>query len=213
MIGRRALVTLAIAAGLASGALYLVSVQRVPVVVAARDVPVPRALVVADLATRDVPPDAVPDGALHAVDDAVGLVPSGPLLGGQLVLRRGLAPAGPRFASGIELPAGMRAFAIPVSAVGAVGGAVRAGASVDIVAVPVPGRAPADRTTEMLVTPLLVLDVRSDTGAAFDGERRAEAAIGAERLGSVVVAVPSADALWLADRIATSTFVLALRAP
>ena len=34
-----------------------------------------------------------------------------------------------------------------------------------------------------------------------------------ERIGSVVLAVSSADALWLADRVTTSTFVLTLRAP
>jgi len=106
-------------------------------------------------------------------------------------------------------PAGQRAIAIPVTPSLAIGGALAAGAHVDVIAVPVVGRAPAGRTTEIVAANATVLDVRGENGGPFvlPGTSRSGAASG-DRLGSVVVALAPSDELRVADRVATSTFVL-----
>jgi Flp pilus assembly protein CpaB len=106
----------------------------------------------------------------------------------------------------------MRAIALPVStAAHAVGGAIVPGARVDIIAVPIAGRAPGGRTAELLMQGAMVLDVRSETGSAY-GVTSSKGPVSSfgERIGSVVVAIAPLDEVRFADRIATSTFVLAL---
>jgi Flp pilus assembly protein CpaB len=148
---------------------------------------------------------------VQRIDDVVGLVPRAPLLRGQLVLTRAVASELPGFRTGLVLSSGLRAFAIPVSAVNAIGGAIVPGSRVDVLAVPVLGRAPSGRATELLASAAVVLDVRDDSGAAYlPREGKANAATLNERIASIVIAVPAADEIRFADRIATSTFVLAL---
>ncbi|MBM4433998.1 MAG: hypothetical protein FJ028_02605 [Chloroflexi bacterium] len=48
------------------------------------------------------------------------------------------------------------------------------------------------------------------TGGPFERERATRATVMRDRLGSVVIAVGPAAEMWIADRIATSTFVVAL---
>jgi Flp pilus assembly protein CpaB len=95
-----------------------------------------------------------------------------------------------------------------VVAVSAVGGAISPGARVDVIAVPVIGRAPAGRTVELLAADALVLDVRSESGAPYQ-PRRPDATVAVDRIGSVIIAISPSDEIRFADRIATSTFVLA----
>jgi len=211
LIGQRALIVLAVAAGVLAGILYYVGAQRVPVVVAARDLDATHTLGGDDLATASLPPDAVPPGALTDVASALGRVPRAPLWRGQLLLADALTHDAASFHTGLALPIGLRAVALPVVAAQAVGGAIVPGARVDVLAVPVAGRAPAGRTAELLARATLVLDVRAETGAPY-GASPAKGAIAgvSERMGSVVIAIEPADAVRFADRIATSTFVLAL---
>jgi Flp pilus assembly protein CpaB len=212
LIGQRALLVLALFAGTAAGTLYYVGAQRSPVVVAARDLDATRPLVVDDLAIASIPADAVPVGALVDTTAAVGKVPRAPLWRGQVVLDPALSNDAASFHTGIALPAGMRAVALPVSsAAQAVGGAIVPGARVDVMAVPVAGRAPGGRTTELLLQSAIVLDVRSETGSAY-GTAPAKSTTSSlsERIGSVVVAIDPLDEIRFADRIATSMFVLTL---
>lgn len=209
MIGRRPLLALSLACGLLAGGLYLMASQRVTVVVAARDLDAQRALVADDLATRAFPADAVPEDALDDVTRAVGRIPRAPLGRGQLVLASAVAERPAAFASGLVPPRGTRAIAIPAGPVQALGGTVSPGARIDLVAVPTAGRAPAGRAVELVASGVLVLDVRSESGAALWPAR---AGASRERIGSVVVAIPVADELRVAERIATSTFVLVLAA-
>ena len=111
--------------------------------------------------------------------------------------------------SGLVPPSGQRAVAIPVTPAQAVGGALVAGAHVDVIAVPVSGRAPAGRVTELVAANATVLDVRGENGGPFipAGASRVSG-VAVDRLGSVVVALAPSDELRVADRIATSTFVL-----
>lgn len=212
MIGQRALIVLALAAGALAGTLYYVGAQRSPVVVAARDLDATHPLVAEDLAIVSIPADAVPAGALSDATGAVGKVPRAPLWRGQIVLAPALSDQGASFHTGLALPTGMRAVALPMStAAQAVGGAIVPGARVDVIAVPLAGRAPGGRTAELLLQGAMVLDVRSETGSPY-GVATSKSPVSSlsERMGSVVVAIDPLDEVRFADRIATSTFVLAL---
>lgn len=212
MIARRSLLALALVAGMIAGALYFIGAQRVGIVVASRDVPVIRPLTAGDLELRSVPPDALPDGALSSVDAVVGRVPVAPLWRGQPLVVHALADHVATFHTGLTLRPGERAIAIPVAAVSAVGGAISPGVRVDVIAVPLIGRAPAGRVVELLAADALVLDVRTEAGAPYQ-PRSQEAAFTVDRIGSVVIAITHADEIKFADRIATSTFVLAFSSP
>jgi pilus assembly protein CpaB len=209
VIGQRALLAIALVCGAIAGTIYYASVQRVSIVVAARALDADKAITPDDVALRQLPPDAVPDGALRSTDDAVGRVPRAPQWPGQILLGPALAAGAASFHSGLIPPAGQRAVAIPVTPAQAIGGALVAGAHVDVIAVPVSGRAPAGRITELVAANVTVLDVRGESGGPFVPAGSARGAGGpVDRLGSVVVSLAPSDELRLADRIATSTFVL-----
>jgi Flp pilus assembly protein CpaB len=212
LIGQRALIGLALVAGVLAGTLYYVGAQRSPVLVASRDVDATHPLVADDLAIVSIPADAVPAGALIDANAAVGKIPKAPLWRGQVVLGPALSDDAASFHTGLALPVGMRAVALPVSsAAQAVGGSIVPGARVDVIAVPVAGRAPAGRTTELLLQGAIVLDVRSETGSPYGTAlTKGVTSSLSERIGSVVVAIDPLDEVRFADRIATSMFVLAL---
>jgi len=212
LIGQRTLLALAVTAGALAGILYYVGAQRSPVVVAARDIDATRPLVNEDLTVVSIPADAVPAGALADATGAVGKLLRSPLWRGQVVLEPALSDQAALFHTGLALPAGMRAVALPVSsAAQAVGGAIVPGARVDVIAVPVAGRAPAGRTAELLLQAAMVLDVRSETGTPFGAlMTKATASSLGERIGGVVIAIDPGEEVRFADRVATSTFVLAL---
>jgi pilus assembly protein CpaB len=209
-VPRQAFFALAILAGALSGALYFSATQRVDIAVMARDVDVPRVLAAEDIEMRTLAAELVPDDAIRSITDVVGLVPRTPMLRGQIVLARSVADELADFRSGQAVPAGYRAVAIPVTAVGAVGGAIVPGSRVDVLAVPIAGRAPAGRTAEVLVTGATVLDVRGESGAAYVQRDTRTSAMAVDRIASVVIAIALVDEARLADRVATSTFVLAL---
>lgn len=208
MIARRSLLVVALAAGVVAGALYLIGAQRVPVVVAANDVPATRPLTALDVEVRSVPPEMLPPGAVADAGDVIGRFPLAPLWRGMPFVAQGLADEAPVFHTGLSLRPGERAIALPVVAASAVGGAIAPGTRVDVLAVPVTGRAPAGRTVELLATDALVLDVRTESGGPYQPEGRAES-FAVERIGSVIIAIAREDEVRFADRIATSTFVLA----
>jgi Flp pilus assembly protein CpaB len=212
LIGQRALIALALVAGALAGTLYYVGAQRSSVVVVARDVDATHPLVADDLAIVSIPADAVPPGALADPNAAVGKLPKAPLWRGQVVLDPALSDDAVPFHTGLALPVGMRAVALPVSsAAQAVGGTIVPGARVDVVAVPIAGRAPAGRTTELLLQAAMVLDVRSETGSPYGvAHSKSPVSSVAERMGSVVVAIDPLDEVRFADRIVTSMFVLTL---
>jgi Flp pilus assembly protein CpaB len=207
---QRGLTIVAVAAGIVAGIVYYASAQRVPAVVAAADLAPGRAIAAADVEVRAFPSDALPAGVLGDTALAVGRFVRAPISRGQLLLAASVAASPAAFDSGVALPTGHRAVAIPVSAAHAVGGAVIPGSRVDVIAVPVQGRAPTGRGTELIVQAALVIDVRGEQGGPFERERSARSSAIRERLGSVVIAVGPTAEMWIADRIATSTFVIAL---
>ena len=209
MIGQRALLAIALICGAIAGTVYYSSIQRVAIVVAANSLDADKPIAPDDLAVIELPPDVVPPGAIRSTGDAVGRVPRAPQWPGQILIGSVLTNGAAAFHSGLVPPAGQRAIAIPATPSQAVGGALVAGAHVDVIAVPVAGRAPAGRITELVAANVTVLDVRGENGGPFvpAGARGATGA-SVDRLGSVVVALAPSDELRVADRIATSTFVL-----
>ena len=207
-LGRRALIALALVAGSLAGALYYAATRQTDVVVMARDVTDPRPLTAEDLMVRAIASELAPSGAVSSIDDAVGLTARVPMLRDQIVFASALA-VDPVELRGWSLGAGMRAVALPVRVVDAVGGAVTAGARVDVLALPVIGRAPAERTAEVLLVDAAVLDVRAESGAPYV-RHDDKAGLLTDRLSSVIIAITAADEARLADRLATSTFVIVL---
>lgn len=212
MTSQRALLALAITAAAVAGIIYWVGARRVAVVTAAGDLTPGRAIRPADLEMRELPPDLLPPGTIVDPAAAIGRYPRAPTWKGQLLVADAVAATPAAFDGGIELPAGHHAVAVPVTAAHALGGAVVPGSRVDVIAVPVQGKAPAGRSTEMLASAALVLDVRGEQGGPL--ERRARATrpgtAVADRIGSVIIAVTPAAQMRVADRVVTSTFVLAL---
>ena len=208
---QRMLVALALVAGVVAGSLYYAGTQRVGVVAAARYLAPGRAIGPADVETRWLPPDAIPADAITEGSNALGWYPRAPMWSGQLLLSSALARASAAFGSGLVPPTGYRAIAIPVSPDQAIGGAIAPGARVDVIAVPLPGRAPVDQGAELLTEAALVLDVRGEHGGAYGPDDPSERSIGPkELLGSVVIAIGPSEELLIADRIPRSSFVLVL---
>jgi Flp pilus assembly protein CpaB len=209
MIGQRVLLAIALVCGVIAGSIYYVSLQRVTIVVANHHLDADRPIAFDDVSLKELPPDAIPSGALHSTDDAIGRVPRAPQWPGQVLLSSMLASGAAAFHSGLVPAAGQRAVAIPVTASQAIGGALVAGAHVDVIAVPVAGRSPAGRVTELVAGNVTVLDVRGENGGPFvPASASRGAGLSSDRLGSVVVALAPSDELRVADRIGTSTFVL-----
>lgn len=206
---RRILLAAGVIAGVLAAILYQSSAQRTDVVVAARELGALHPLRADDLTTRALPADSIPAGAHQSAASLVGRYLSAPLAQGQLVLAASVADDAAQFSSGLRPPAGTRAIAVPVTAAHALGGAIVPGGRVDLIAVPIAGRAPDDRTVELLAESALVLDVRTDTGHALAREAGRQTGM-LERIGSVVLAVPAGYEMLVADRIASSTFVLAV---
>jgi Flp pilus assembly protein CpaB len=205
---RRALIALAIGAGSLSAALYFTATQRADVVVMARDVDEPRPLTSGDIEIRTIAAELAPPDALRSIADVIGLTPRAPMLRGQLVLERAVAAELVEL-RGWPLDATFRAVALPVRAVDAVGGVLVPGSRVDVLAMPIAGRGPADRTAEVLVTDAAVLDVRTESGASYATRDPKSGAI-VDRLAAVVIAIRAVDEARIADRLATSTFAFAL---
>lgn len=197
----------AVVAGILSGILYYAGAQRTTVLVAARELPATRPLGAGDLVPRQFPVDVVPAGAVRDATSVIGRYLRAPLGTGQLVLIGSLADEAALFGSGLRPPTGMRAIAVPVSVASALGGAIAPGHRVDVIAVPLPGKAPAGRTVELIATRAIVLDVRGETGRALTAEQPRSAL---DRIGSIVIAVPASNELGLAERIPVSTFVVVL---
>ncbi|MCM8750610.1 Flp pilus assembly protein CpaB [Thermomicrobiaceae bacterium CFH 74404] len=103
--------------------------MRVPVVVAARDVPANTVITTADITVTEVPQEEVAPGTAQRADQVVGLVTSGPLVEGQRVLMANLvAPS-----LGNVVQPGKRAVALPVDRVSALGGLIQPNDTIDII--------------------------------------------------------------------------------
>lgn len=165
-----------------------------------------------------VSPADAPPNAARSLDAVVGRYASVPLLAGQDVDVRVLEtnPGQRAFGFGAPLEVGQVAFALPVEPGQAVGGALVAGARVDVVAVPnalktqVSG---ADSpSAAVLGQGLVVLTIRTPEGRQLTDvpDSGRGGVVIPPKLGAVVVAIPAARLQEFAEAALSSTFYLAL---
>ena len=145
---QRNLTIIAVACGLACAAciaLFMASVQgeaeaaraealaryggeQVEVCVATRDILSGERVEASAVETRLWIADLLPEGAVRDAGNAVGKTASTPILKGEVITEKRFEVA----RDVLEVPAGKEAVSVPAKAVQAVGGAVRAGMSVDV---------------------------------------------------------------------------------
>jgi Flp pilus assembly protein CpaB len=210
------LLVFALASLVAAGAYWLAQ-PRTPVVRATADIPA-LTQVTADMVevVHVSPLDAAPDTA-RSLDAVVGRYAAIPVLSGQDLDARALeaVPGSQAFGFGAPVGPGEVAFALPVAAEQAVGGALAPGARVDVIAVPndaktgMPAASGAPGTVS-LGQDLVILALRSTEGRQLAAADTPSTGALPPRLGSVVVAIPAARLSDFATAALTSTFYLGL---
>ena len=223
MRGRRsAYIVVFLVAALGAGVLAYLAQPRTEIVRARSDIAVLTPITADMLEVVRVSPGDAATQTARSLDAVVGRYAATPVLAGQDVDLRTLEdnPGQRAFGFGAPLGPGEVAFALPVDASQAVGGALAAGAHVDVVAVPnslktqsgggTAGTAPAATS---MGQGLVVLAVRTADGQSLTsgtaGDQGSRTVV-APKLGSVVVAIPEARVADFATAALTSTFYLAL---
>jgi Flp pilus assembly protein CpaB len=211
------IVIFVVASLVAAGAYYLAQ-PRVEVVRARQDIAV-LTHITADMVelVRVSPLDAQTNSA-RSLDAVVGRYAALPIFAGQDVDTRAIevTPGSQSFGFGAPLAPGEVAFALPVVADQAVGGALSPGARVDVFAVPnelktgTIAASPRPDTVSMgqglTILALRTSDGRQLLDVAADGST----AVVPPKLGSVVVAIPSERGAEFASAALTSSFYLVL---
>jgi pilus assembly protein CpaB len=199
-----------------AGLFYYSQTRQSTAVIATRDLPVGTRIQDADVALRSVNPSSVGSDALRSVDQAVGQVVAYPVLQGQFVQARQVAASknAALLSAGLDVPAGYRIIGLPIAPATAVGGVLKPGDLVDVLAIANPGKLAtlADQATPgpvIIGRNILVLGLRSDQGTAVDQTDRG-LALNSVKPGSVLVAIPASEEATYSAAIANSTFVLAL---
>lgn len=199
-----------------AGLFYYVQTHQSTALVATHDLSVGIRIQDTDVALRAVNPLSLGGEVLKRADQAVGQVVASPILEGQFIDARQVAPSknAALLTSGLQVPSGYRIIGLPIAPSTAVGGALKPGDLVDIMAIPNPSKAPAivEEAAPVPITigkNVLVVGLRTDQGAQVDASDRGLAA-GNSKPESVLVAVPESDEGRYSVAIAGSTFVLAL---
>ena len=217
---------------LGAALLTLRAQHTITVVVASHDVPAGVQIQSADVQLEQLHDDGLAAGALTRVSEVVGRYVAWPLAAGEPVLARMVQArrSGSAVLSGLGVPDGYRAIAVPVQPAAAVGGVLARGDRVDVYATPTTGhesavvlstsadagqpQTPATGIgTVLLGRDVLVLELRTDQGLPLDQSSAGTAhglSTGVSKLGSVVLAVPSADVDHYAAAVAGGTIYLAL---
>ena len=223
MRGRRsAYIVVFLVAALGAGVLAYLAQPRTEIVRARSNIAVLTPITADMLEVVRVSPGDAAAQTARSLDVVVGRYAATPVLAGQDVDLRTLEdnPGQRAFGFGAPLGPGEVAFALPVDASQAIGGALAAGARVDVVAVPnslktqsgggTAGTAPAATS---MGQGLVVLAIRTADGqpliSASSGDQTSRTVV-APKLGSVVVAIPEARVADFATAALTSTFYLAL---
>lgn len=223
MRGRRsAYIVVFVVAALGAGVLAYLAQPRTEIVRARSNIAVLTPITADMLEVVRVSPGDAAAQTARSLGTVVGRYAATPVLAGQDVDLRTLEdnPGQRAFGFGAPLGPGEVAFALPVDASQAVGGALAAGARVDVVAVPnslktlsgggAGGAAPAATS---MGQGLIVLAIRTADGQPLtngsSGDQGSRAVV-APKLGSVVVAIPEARVADFATAALTSTFYLAL---
>jgi Flp pilus assembly protein CpaB len=214
---RTVYIVIFLVASVVAAGVYYAAQPRVELVRAKTDIPV-LTLITGDLVelVRVSPLDA-PANTARTLDGVVGRYAALPILAGQDVDARAVeaTPGSRAFGFGAPLAPGQVAFALPVEASQAVGGALSPGARVDVIAVP---NTLKTGTAGPTVGPgavnmgqgLTILALRAADGHQLGDAVSGSNAVVPPKLGSVVVAIPAARVVDFATAALTSTFYLAL---
>jgi len=199
-----------------AGIFYYTNTRQATAMVATRDLSVGTRIQDSDVAARQVNPASVPPGALKAADQAVGQVVSFPILEGQFLDARQVAPSrnASLLGSGLDVPVGYRIIGLPIAPAAAVGGVLKPGDRVDVMAITNPSKA-ATLVDESLPAPVmigkdvLVIGLRTDQGTQVEQADHG-LNVANSKPGTVLVAIPPTEESAYSAAIAASSFVLAL---
>jgi len=200
-----------------AGILYYSQTRLAPIVVATTSLKVGTQIEESDVAIRRVAATALPAGALTRTDQAVGRFVSFPILQGQFLDARQVAPArtADLLQSGLNMPRGSRIISLPIQPAAAVGGTLKPGDRVDVIAVANSGKTSAGTDQSGLATIIgkrvLVLGMRNDQGGELDPKASARTlAVTPTKAASILLAIPEVDLTRYSAAVVTSTFFFAL---
>lgn len=213
MTRRLFLVAFVVLSGIA-GYFYYANTEQAAVLVAARDLKVGSQVQDGDLAVRRINPGSASSDVLRAADQAVGQYVALPVLKGQFIDARQLAPSrnAELIGSGLRVPAGSRIIGVPVTPATAVGGALKPGDLVDVLAIPSQLKTgitidDGSSANQTIGKDVLVVGLRTEQGLAFDRTDQSISATGAKP-ASVLLAIPASDEARYSAAVGTSTFSL-----
>jgi Flp pilus assembly protein CpaB len=199
-----------------AGFFYYANTRQAVALVATQDLKVGVQVQDADVSIRKVNPSSVGTDALRAPEQVVGQFVALPILKGQFIDARQLTPGrnSDLIGSGLNVPPGSRIVGLPINPAAAVGGALKPGDRIDVIAIPnqqKSGAAVDDNgpTSQTIGRDVLVVGLRTDQGTAFDRNDPGLAASGSKPT-SILLAIPETDEGKYSTAIASSTFLLAL---
>ncbi len=200
-----------------AGLFYYSQTRLVPVVVATADLKVGSQVDDSQVTIRRVNAASLPARTLSSLDQAVGRFVSSGVLKDQFLDARQLSPArnAELLKGGLEVPSGSRIISIPVAPAAAVGGALKPGDLVDVIAIPNPLKSAGgvDELTvpEVIGRRVLVLGLRTDQGTDLDATPSKGLAFTTSKVASVLLAIGERDEARYSSALGSSTFFLALR--
>jgi len=190
-----------------AGLLYYSDTRQSTALVATRDLSVGTRIEDADVTVRRV---------LKASNQAVGQVVSSPILEGQFLDGRQVASSrnASLLGTGLDVPTGYRIIGLPIAPAAAVGGVLKPGDRVDVMAIPNPSKVSplADESAPvpvMIGRNVLVIALRTEQGTQLDQADHG-LNVGNSRPGSVLLAIAQTEESAYSSAIASSSFVLAL---
>lgn len=198
-----------------AGLFYYSHTREATALVANHDLTVGIRIQDSDISIRQVNPASVAGNVLRSPDQAIGQVVSFPILEGQFVDAREVAPTrnATLLGSGLDIPPGYRIIGLPIAPAAAVGGVLRPGDRVDVMAIPHPLRqvSAVDQSTPapvMIGKNILVIGIRTDQGTEVD---QADHGLNmAGKPASVLLAIPQTEETTYSAAIVSASFVLAL---
>lgn len=198
-----------------AGLFYYSHTREAPALVATHDLTVGTRIEDSDVAVRLVNPGSVSSDLLRSTDQAIGQIVSFPILEGQFVDAREVAPTknATLLGSGLDIPPGSRIIGVPIGPAAAVGGVLKPGDRVDVMAIPNVSRqvSPLDQTAPapaMIGRNILVIGIRTEQGTDA-GQADHGASIGSKP-ASVLLAIPQTEETTYSAAIVAASFVLAL---
>src|SRR6202162_299870 len=198
-----------------AGVFYYSHTRQGTALVANRDLTVGTRIQDSDIALRQVNPGSVGPNVLRSADQAIGQIVSFPILDGQFVDAREVAPTknATLLGSGLDIPPGYRIIGVPIAPAAAVGGVLKPGDRGDVMAIPNPSRqiSPVDQSAPapvMIGKNILVIGIRTDQGTEVD---QADHGLNiGSKPASVLLAIPQTEETTYAAAVAAASFVLAL---